>query len=154
MAQDLSYEASLRDSPPSMIDERNPMSKRPTARGLHPISRKDTPTEEIKGKWLWLGIAFAMNALTCIHWFVLTLIPLGLSGAFLLTRYRIWRERDLWLRGATCLAVAGLVLLPFLLPYQRVSHMYGIIRTSSESVRFSARVGNWLTADPANKPAR
>ncbi|MEO7969658.1 MAG: hypothetical protein ABI698_00030 [bacterium] len=99
----------------------------------------------------WLGIAFTMNALTCIHWFVLTLIPLGLSGAFLLTRYRIWRERDLWLRGATCLAVAGLVLLPFLLPYQKVSQMYGIIRTAPESLRFSARVGNWLTADPANK---
>jgi hypothetical protein len=100
---------------------------------------------------IWLGIAFAMNALTCIHWFVLTLIPLGLSGAFLLTRYRIWRDRDFWLRAATCLAVAGLVLLPFLLPYQKVSQMYGIVRTAQESAVFSARVGNWLTADPANK---
>ncbi|MBA2705411.1 MAG: hypothetical protein H0U60_16350 [Blastocatellia bacterium] len=100
---------------------------------------------------IWLGIAFTMNALTCVHWFVLTLIPLGLSGAFLLTRYRIWRDRDFWLRGATCLVVAGLVLLPFLLPYQKVSQMYGIIRTSQESAVFSASVGNWLSADPANK---
>ena len=100
---------------------------------------------------IWLGIAFAMNALTCVHWFVLTLIPLGLSGAFLLTRYRIWRERDLWLRGGVCLAAAGLVLLPFLLPYWYVSRMYGIVRTGQESALFSARVSNWLSADPSNK---
>ena len=99
----------------------------------------------------WLGIAFAMNALTCVHWFVLTLIPLGLSGVFLLTRYRIWRDRDLWLRGGVCLAAAGLVLLPFLIPYIRVSQMYGIVRTAEEATRFSARVGNWLSADPSNK---
>lgn len=100
---------------------------------------------------IWLGIAFAMNALTCIHWFVLTLIPLGLSGAFLLTRYRIWRDRDFWLRGATCLAVAGVGLLPFLLPYQWASQMYGIIRTRKEASWYSARVGNWLSADPSNR---
>ncbi len=99
----------------------------------------------------WLGLAFAMNTLTCVHWFVLTLIPLGLSAGYLLTRYRIWRDRDLWLRGGACLAAAGLVLFPFLLPYQRVAQMYGIVRTWRESALFSARVSNWLTADPSNK---
>jgi hypothetical protein len=100
---------------------------------------------------IWLGVAFAMNALTCIHWFVLTLIPLGLSGAFLLTRYRIWRDRDLWLRGGACLGAAALVLFPFLLPYVRVSQMYGIVRTAQEATLFSARASNWLSADPSNK---
>jgi hypothetical protein len=100
---------------------------------------------------IWLGVAFLMNALTCIHWFVLTLIPLGLSGAYLLTHYRIWRDRDFWLRGAVCLGAAGLLLFPFLLPYVRVSQMYGIIRTASEATRFSASASNWLSADPSNK---
>jgi hypothetical protein len=100
---------------------------------------------------IWLGVAFAMNALTCIHWFVLTLIPLALSGAFLVTRYRLWRDRDLWLRGGTCLGAAGLLLFPFLLPYVRVTQLYGIVRTAREATFFSARVSNWLTADPSNK---
>ena len=99
----------------------------------------------------WLGIAFAMNALTCIHWFVLTLIPLGLSGAFLLTRYRIWRDRDVWMRGGAGLVAAGLALLPVLLPYWYVAHTYGMVRGRQESALFSARVGNWLSADPSNQ---
>jgi hypothetical protein len=99
----------------------------------------------------WLGIAFAMNALTCIHWFVLTLIPLGLSAVFLLTRHRLWRDRDVWIRGGVGMAAAGLVLLPFLVPYLRVAYVHGMTRTSRESALYSARVGNWLSADPSNK---
>jgi hypothetical protein len=63
----------------------------------------------------WLGIAFLMNALTCISWFILTLIPLGLSAAFLVAWYGAWRGRALWLRGAGALGAASLALLPFLL---------------------------------------
>jgi len=73
----------------------------------------------------WLGLAFTMNALTCIHWFVLTLIPFALSGAFLLTRYELWGNRQLWKRLTVSLALSGIVLLPFLLPYQRAAKLQG-----------------------------
>ena len=99
----------------------------------------------------WLGVAFTMNALSCVHWFVLTLIPLAASGAFLLTRGRLWRDRELWLRGGASLGAASLVLLPFFLPYRRVAEIYRMVRAHEEAARYSARVGNWLSADRLNK---
>lgn len=100
---------------------------------------------------IWLGAAFTMNALTCIHWFVLTMIPLGVSGVYLVTRYRIWTDRNLWLRGGLCLAVGTLVLLPFFIPYQKVSQIYQMTRSRAEAASYSADVENWLSADRLNK---
>jgi hypothetical protein len=99
----------------------------------------------------WLGIAFTMNALTCIHWFVLTLVPLTLSGAFLLTHHQQWRSKTLWKRLVIVLAVSGLVLLPFLLPYQRAAKLQGTVRNSAEAATYSAKVSDWLAASPINK---
>jgi hypothetical protein len=99
----------------------------------------------------WLGIAFTMNALTCIHWFVLTLIPFALSGAFLLTRYGLWGNRQLWQRLTVSLALSGIVLLPFLLPYQRAAKLQGTVRSSAEASTYSASARDWLAATPMNK---
>jgi hypothetical protein len=100
---------------------------------------------------IWLGVAFLMNALTCISWFVLTLIPLGLSGAFLVVWYGAWRRRALWLRGAVALGAASLALLPFLLPYRRVAALYGFVRDAKEVKFYSATALNWLAAGPRLK---
>ncbi|HEY0099418.1 MAG TPA: hypothetical protein VGB76_10760 [Pyrinomonadaceae bacterium] len=100
----------------------------------------------------WLGTAFLMNALTCISWFILTLIPLGLSGAFLVVWYGARREgRALWLRGAVALGAASLALLPFLLPYRRVAALYGFVRDAKEVKMYSATALNWLAASPRLK---
>lgn len=99
----------------------------------------------------WLGVAFYMNALTCIHWLVLTLIPLALSGLFLVSRRRLWRARHFWVRASVALGVAAVALLPFLLPYVRVSKLYGFVRTPEEAKFFSAHLIHWLTADWQNK---
>lgn len=96
---------------------------------------------------IWLALAFFMNALTCIHWFVLTLIPLALSVALLLTRYRIWHNRELWQRAVVCLGAAMLLLLPFLLPYQRAATLYGFVRKPEDAAFYSARPIHWLTAE-------
>ncbi|HEV7903709.1 MAG TPA: hypothetical protein VGO96_07710 [Pyrinomonadaceae bacterium] len=99
----------------------------------------------------WLGVAFLMNALTCISWFILTLIPLGLSGAFLVLWYGAWRRRALWLRGTVALGAASLALLPFLLPYRRVAALYGFVRDAKEVKFYSATALNWLAASPRLK---
>ncbi len=99
----------------------------------------------------WLGLAFLMNALSCIHWFVLTLIPLGLSAVLLLFQYGLWKERALWRRGGLALGAAVLVLIPFLLPYQRVARLYGFVRTPENALSYSALPIHWLVPDSRNK---
>lgn len=96
----------------------------------------------------WLGAAFLMNALTSIHWFVLTLVPLACTSAALLFRYGRAREAAVYRRAAAALAVAGLLLAPFLIPYQRAATLYGFVRNEADARAFSAHLVHWITADP------
>src|SRR5204862_6759675 len=73
----------------------------------------------------WLGVAFLMNGLSCVDWFVLSLIPLGLSFLVLAFRQDAWSDRKLWLRSFTALTLASLGLLPFLIPYTHAAALYG-----------------------------
>jgi hypothetical protein len=99
----------------------------------------------------WLGVAFLMNALTCITWFVLTLAPLALTAAYLVVRHRLARERDFWLRGATALGLATLALLPFFLPYHYASKLYGFAWTREEVTKNSPDASAWLVGERRNK---
>jgi hypothetical protein len=99
----------------------------------------------------WLGVAFLMNALCCVTWFILTLIPLGLSLWVLVAREGVWRERRLWVRGAVAVGAASLVLLPFMLPYYWASELYGFRRSAADVAAYSARLTDWLVMDERNK---
>src|SRR5262245_12259765 len=75
----------------------------------------------------WMGTAFLMNGLTCISWFIMTIVPLALTVIFFIILKRsLWRRREFWVRGAVAVAVATLVFLPFLWPYYRVQTLYGL----------------------------
>src|SRR5262249_56593849 len=52
------------------------------------------------GRAAWLAIAFTMNGLSCLSWFVLSLVPLALSFVFLSIRYRLWRGWPFLVRRA------------------------------------------------------
>lgn len=99
----------------------------------------------------WLGFVFFMNGLTCIHWFVLTLIPLALSAIMLVVRHETWRDRALWRRGLIAIGVATLALLPFLLPYNRAAQMYGFVRSAEETRLYSAELISWFVGEGRNK---
>ena len=99
----------------------------------------------------WLGVAFAMNALTCATYFILTLVPLALSAAFLILHYRLERDRAFWLRGAVSLGLASLVLLPFMLPYYFVKRLYGFVRSAEDVAVNSPTPMHWLVAEGRNK---
>ena len=88
-----------------------------------------------------------MNGLTCTTWLMLTLIPLAVSGALLLSRNNAWRDRKFWLRAGATLCLASLLLLPFLLPLRRVAAEHGFTRTPEEVRQYSARLINWLAAE-------
>ncbi len=99
----------------------------------------------------WLGAAFLMNGLTCIHWLVLTLLPLALTFGFLLFRFRREKERTTLRMAAVAFAAASLLLAPFLLPYQRAAKLYGFVRGEAETLVYSAKLIHWLTADDKNR---
>src|SRR5215218_6145243 len=104
-----------------------------------------------RGRAAWLGASFFMLGLTTVSWFALALVPLGLCGAVLLTRYRLWRDGAFWRRGAAALGLASLALLPFMLPYYLVSKLYGFRRSVEEVKAGSARLADWLAAESRNK---
>jgi hypothetical protein len=99
----------------------------------------------------WLGVAFLMNGLTCINWFLLSLAPLALSVALLVIRHRLERERAFWTRGLLAVAAASLLLMPFMWPYYKASKLYGFRRDAEEVAQNSAGWVDWLTATGYNK---
>jgi len=107
--------------------------------------------ERSRRRALWLGLAFFMNGVTCIHWLVLTPIPLVLSAIVLIFRYHAWRDFSLWRRGFAAVAVAGLGLIPFLLPYRRAGELYGFVRSAQDALVYSANPIDWLVGDGLNK---
>ncbi|MGE5715343.1 MAG: hypothetical protein ACM369_01735, partial [Acidobacteriota bacterium] len=110
--------------------------------------------ERTKQRAIWLGLAFFMNALTVIHWFVLTLIPLAATGLVLALRNGVERDRTGWKRAAVALGAAGIALLPFLLPYQKAARLYGFTRRAPDAMYYSARPKDWLNVDPWNRTWR
>ena len=103
-----------------------------------------------RGRAAWFGFAFLMNALSSIHWFVLTSIPLLLAVIVLVRTEHLLRDRDFWRRGAIALGAAGIVLLPFLIPYVRVTKTNHFVRTAEECASYSARLRDWVTVDARN----
>lgn len=100
----------------------------------------------------WLGLAFFMNALTCISWFLMTSVPLALTVVLLVARDRaLLRDRAFWVRGAAAVGLATLAFLPFLIPYYRVSVMYGLHWEPWEFAFNSPSPIHWLGAESRNK---
>jgi hypothetical protein len=99
----------------------------------------------------WLGAAFFFNAISCIHWFVLTLVPLGVTGILAALRERCEKDSALWRRGAVALGIAGIALLPFLVPYQRAAKLYKFVRSADEALVYSAKPQDWLSSDSRSK---
>jgi hypothetical protein len=95
----------------------------------------------------WLATATAMNALTCVSWFILSLIPLAASALLIIAWLRAWRDPRLWLRGTIAAIAAFVVVLPFFLPYRRVAREFGFVRAAEESKPFEAlTVSSWFAA--------
>lgn len=99
----------------------------------------------------WLGIAFVMNALTSVTWFILTLVPLTLTGIFLIAWWHLLRDRNFWIRSVVVLGLASSVILCFLFPYYRVHQLYGFARSPDQVIGLSAWPIHWLAVSERNK---
>ncbi|MFL6231346.1 MAG: DUF4214 domain-containing protein [Pyrinomonadaceae bacterium] len=99
----------------------------------------------------WVGVCFAMNAVTCVSWFVLTLVPFGLSAVLIVAWYRLWRERNFWVRGAIMFGAASLVVVCFMFPYYRVHQAHGFARSPDDAMGLSALPIHWIAVSLRNK---
>ncbi|HEX2123169.1 MAG TPA: hypothetical protein VHL59_16170 [Thermoanaerobaculia bacterium] len=96
-----------------------------------------------------LGAAFVMNGLTNIHWLLFGGFALVVTIAFLAAADPR-RDRAFWFRLAASLLMAGLILVPFLIPYQIVANEYGARRTTGEARLGSATPTAWLVPSSRN----
>jgi len=90
------------------------------------------------------GATFVMNGLTNVYFFLFGSTAIVLTIALIAIAES--RDRAFWLRLGTALIAGGLVLLPFLMPYQIVSSKYDMKRGDEESAESSATWSDWLIA--------
>ena len=62
-----------------------------------------------------------------------------------------WRRSRVWVDAGGALAIAGLLTLPFLLPYKQVRDSLQMTRDPTEVVRYSADVYSYFTASQMNR---
>ncbi len=93
------------------------------------------------GRAAAFGAVFLMNGLTNIH--ALLFGTVAIAATVLIVRPRI-------VPLVVCTAIAGAMLLPFLLPYIDVARLYGMQRGWRETRLFSARPGDWLVSNNLN----
>jgi hypothetical protein len=99
---------------------------------------------------LLLAAAFVMNGLTNVYWLAFGGTALVLTIAFL-AAFGERRDAAFGRRLAVALVIACAVLLPFLIPYQIVSAMYRMWRTSLDSRTGSATLFDWLMPFEGNR---
>jgi hypothetical protein len=97
------------------------------------------------------SLFFAWNALCNVHYALFSgLLVAGVLGHETLALG--WKAVQKKVIGAgIAVAAAGVAVLPFYVPYQRASELYGMRRFMSEIEFFSGRPIDFLTAGPQNK---
>jgi Protein of unknown function (DUF3108) len=98
---------------------------------------------------VWLGVVFALQALSSVYYGVIGAVGLIAAGAVVVTRTRGWSPRLLW-RFALAAVVVVVVAGPGLWPYWRVQQREGFARTLYEAENHSATLASYLQAPPTN----
>jgi hypothetical protein len=99
---------------------------------------------------LLLGVFFAWNVLACLQYAFFT----GFLIAAVLVMEAMGGGPRRWERirnALLAMGLAGLACVPFLIPYQKASALYGMRRSIGEMTFFSARPGYFLSAGDRNR---
>ena len=101
-----------------------------------------------------LGAAFFIQGLSGIYVLYFTVVMLILAGAVYVAFAMLERNRQLLssiLLAAAACAVAGVLLVPTLLPYLQVNEELRFEREVAEVSFWSAKRSDWLAASPDNR---
>lgn len=100
------------------------------------------------GRGIALGAALGAQALACAYYGIFTGLMVAYGVIFLAASRRLWRTPRFWIGVAIAAAVAGAIVLPFLLPYLKLQEG-GFARPLEESRRYAASWPSYL-ASPAH----
>ena len=95
----------------------------------------------------FLAVAFAMNGLSNVYFLLMGGFTLVVTISFL-AAVEPRRDRAFWKRLVIAIGIACIVLVPVLMPYAIVSHLYGFKHPPGEVRGGSAQLQNWFIASP------
>ncbi len=97
-----------------------------------------------------LAVAFAWNAIACIQYAFFTGFLVVIVLALELVQGGPQRGRRV-VGAVLAMGIGALAFVPFAMPYQKASDLYGMRRTVGEMTFFSARPGYFLSAGERNR---
>ena len=92
-----------------------------------------------------LGAALAAQALACAYYGIFAGLMVGYGVLFFALRRRLWRASAFWIAIVVAVAVAGMIVLPFLLPYLELQEG-GFVRSLDDARRYSATWQSYLAS--------
>jgi hypothetical protein len=92
-----------------------------------------------------LGAALALQALACAYYGIFAGLMVGYGVLFLAVRRGLWRVRTFWSALIIGAVAAGLIVLPFLLPYLELQEG-GFVRSLDDARRYSATWQSYLAS--------
>ena len=111
---------------------------------LHRLADSPSPN-----RGLVLGIALAGQALACAYYGIFAGLMVGYGVLFFAARRRLWRVPGFWTAVAIAAATAGVLVLPFVLPYFELQRDSGFARSLEDARRYPATWQSYL-ASPAH----
>ena len=97
------------------------------------------------GRGAVLGVALAVQALGCAYYGIFAGLMVGYGVLFFAMWRRLWTARQFWIAVVIGAAVAGLIVLPFLLPYLELQEG-GFVRSLDDARRYSATWQSYLAS--------
>jgi len=95
-----------------------------------------------------LGVALAGQALACAYYGIFAGLMVSYGVLFFAARRRLWRERQFWIAVGIAVLTAGLIVLPFIIPYLELQREGGFVRSLDDARRYAATWPSYL-ATPA-----
>jgi len=92
-----------------------------------------------------LGVTLALQALACAYYGIFAGLMVGYGVLFYAARRRVRRVRAFWLALLAGALVAGVIVLPFLLPYLELQ-AGGFVRSLDDARRYSATWPSYLAS--------
>jgi hypothetical protein len=103
----------------------------------------DTPSP---GRGLALGVTLAAQALACAYYGIFAGLMVGYAVLFFAATRRLWRDGNFWIAVGVAAVAAGLIVLPFFLPYLELQRSTGFARSLDDASRYSATWQSYLAS--------